>query len=152
MEHRPLTYTEAKQMVIDDLVDDLKRSTQQWTIYRKWLQETTQVYRSAGDFIQHKVFGMPIVQNSESKLLEVEPLPQASGNGHHMDLRVILRLNDFPYHFSDDTVHYCLWANRELEREEIETYLSVSLPHREYCWFINRPAKKSIKLLWHIHV
>ena len=72
------------------------------------------------------------------------------------DVRIIIRLNDFPYSLEQDITHYCLWSTHALNEHAIERHLRVSFPGRVFdedlIWFMNPEHRKSIRDVWHVHV
>lgn len=139
----------------------LGRRPEQLASYHDWTQQCRQTYQTVGDFIRHKILGFPVDWTTDGSLQLKRVLYTPPISAAMRQKRLILRLNDFPYSFTDDLLHYCLWSDSEWTSEEIERYLRLSfwlhdidvpLESNGLIWFMNSVERKSIRDVWHIHV
>ena len=124
------------------------RTRKQLQEYQDWCRTIQKTYLTQTDYLKHKIYNCPVYRCPETQLLRCGPLQPQSDN-----VKIILRLNDFPYNFRhEEVMHYCLWSDRELAPPFIESYLRVSFPANQYVFFENPRLKRSIPDLFHVHV
>lgn len=65
---------------------------------------------------------------------------------------VALHPNTFPYNVEKDVRHDVLWSEKPLDHTTIKAQLSALLGTRQCLWYENDPSRKSLPLVWHVHV
>lgn len=66
----------------------------------------------------------------------------------HADVEWTLTLNKYPYHFTDDTLHYIIWYRWNVRYDDLKDILDeIGAVH-----FENEQSEKSISTIDHIHV
>ncbi len=69
---------------------------------------------------------------------------------------VCLLDNTYPYtsvllHLPD-VKHFVLWSVKPLEVKEVETFLHIEIPEKEYFWFEQTHNRKTVPEIFHVHV
>jgi len=62
----------------------------------------------------------------------------------------VLTINEYPYHFIDNTQHYIYWTQGTIDYNKLEEELKDL--GKEYIYFENLKGNKSIKNINHVHV
>ncbi|KAI3658939.1 hypothetical protein MP638_006315 [Amoeboaphelidium occidentale] len=128
-----MNWQELKQHIDGENYDKLQRSPEQESVYSEWRNKMKEQNIAIDVYLKKLMF-------PTHKLTSDEPLS------------VILRQNDFPYNLEEGILHYVLWANKELSKDQIERYLKFSFPKSQILWFRNPPTHQTVLSLWHIHV
>lgn len=141
-------WDEAREIVKQRDYARLVRTDAQLQEYLKYMDECRTRYLAVDDYLRHVVFGWrvsSVAVDGGARLKADEPAMR--------DRQVIFKFNDYPYAFTPDVLHYCLWSTHEMTEAQVDTHLAQSLNARthEWLWFCNPPSQKSIRTIWHIH-
>jgi len=108
------------------------------------------------DYIKHHILGYPIHLTNEipPRIIADDPDPTSTTTTTLDDdqSRLVLRLNDFPYHLEENIHHYVLWSKSTLSEKDIHDIVQSKLPNHEYLYFINPPSKKTLPGIEHAHI
>lgn len=145
-----ITWDEAREYIQGGTVESLgklRRSEQQLTVYRSFMDKVKAEYASVADFVKISVLERTSRVNSEGKKEAVDS-EQTGAN------QLVWHRNDFPYYFEDDVQHWLLWNNCPLDTEAIQQQIQLKFPEQqfEHLMFVNPAALQSILSIWHCHV
>jgi hypothetical protein len=137
-----MDFLQIKEIAENNELEKLGRNEEGARVYREWKEDALKVYESTEDFILVNLFGAATRTTNMGKL--------KASMKETTEISIILRQNDFPYHFAPNVIHYCLWSNTELLEDLIERYLKTTF--NNYVWFNNPAPLKSILGIFHIHI
>ncbi|KAH3686687.1 hypothetical protein WICPIJ_002331 [Wickerhamomyces pijperi] len=158
----PMTWDKAKELIDTKHLELLYRShatTQRYREYKRQLE-------SQGDTVVKYIIRERLQWSSPSEIK-----PQSDQLFHNAsDFKIIK--NDFPYNYTDDISHFCVWSKLTIVSDPqseigdvtshvkavIDRYVQktfvehLGLQQCDVMWFRNYPILQSVKELSHIHV
>ena len=154
----PLTWSECKEAVRENNLSVLGRSVSQQNEYNLFVDAIKQRYCNVADYVLESKFGCAVRENEQTGKLEAV----VSGvlTEKRTD-RLLLALNDYPYHYEPGIVHYILWkvgspiTSDEILRgvAEVEDVLRCKENRCiDSCWYVNPAHLKSVLEIDHAHI
>lgn len=146
-----LSWADCKEIVAKDRLELLGRSHAQHAIYHSFMANVTDKYESVADFLLESKFQLPVATDQISGKLRAEV-------GGDTPDRLVLAINDFPYHYEKGIVHYVLWkiGSSLIDSEIIEAQRSLledkQIGAADACWYVNPTNLKSILTIDHAHI
>ena len=148
---REITWTDVKAIVSSGSLELLGRSAQQQSEYDSWRAQNRLEWQTIGDFILVTKFGQTMAADPVSN-------KKIAVSTSHLETRVIISENDFPYNFEAGILHFIIWKNGTalLSTDEIEESLRQILKMNpaaiDSAVYVNPPHLKSIPDIDHAHV
>lgn len=145
-----ITWDEVAQYIEEGTVESLgklRRSEQQLTTYRAFMDQVKADYASVADFVKISVLERTSRVNGEGKKEAVDSEQTGAQ-------QLVWHKNDFPYYFEPDVTHWLLWNSTPLDSQEIWEQVRVKFPEQQWeaLMFVNPAALQSILSIWHCHV
>ena len=97
---------------------------------------------SVTEYLYVTKFNFDSAINDDNKMIAIRPSPENIDKD-----RTFLFPNDFPYNFSSNINHYCLWKLSPITKEEVEQQAIALMKEQQatdFVVYINPPALKSI--------
>ena len=144
-----LSWSRCKDLVAEDRLELLGRSHSQHASYHAFMDNVRSKYAEVADFLFTTKFGFDAAVDPVSgKLRAVVPTQVPD--------RLILQINDFPYHYEKGIVHYVLWklGTPLVEQEILDAQASLLAKEGavEAIFYVNPPHLKSILQIDHAHI
>lgn len=147
-----ISFDKVRLAIDTDRLDLLGRSPSQHKTYLDFLASVKREFASISDFVLANRIKMRTEIDASNKIYVPRPFDlNYSG-------KTFLLLNDFPYNFSEDVFHFCLWKiNDKVSPSDIDKAIDKLKSMQrgssfEFLSFINPPHLKSIPDIDHAHI
>ena len=147
-----LHWQEIKDIISRNKLQLLGRSPSQHESYMKFSTGIKSKWVSVVDYLLNSKFDFDSELDPNTGKLKVNRPEQ-------YEIKTLLTINDFPYHFADGIHHYVYWklgSSIELTDQEVIdvaiNFMQSNTHFIEYAFYINPPHLKSILELDHAHI
>lgn len=141
----PLSWSACREAVSGNRLEVLGRSVSQQRAYVSFVEEMQRKHGSVAAYLLASKFGVEAAGDGEE--------PQYGGPD-----RLVLSLNDFPYHYEAGILHYILWklgsalTEEEIKAAELRLLQDGDIAAVDSMWYINPVHLKSVLQIEHAHI